>query len=192
MRVGLRLLRCWLCCVGGLALGGWLALPAASITAQSNGVICVTAYQDTNQNGAFDQGEGPAVEVNISLRIADNVVIANEITRNADPVCFVPVSSTTAYTIVATSPFYTQLDPAPLNVTMGETQSLSRDIAMIPRSTEGKRQGPLVIPLTPTTRVLLALSCAGVAMALLAGVGMMAVALFLGKRKKPTPLPPQG
>ena len=186
MRIGLRLL---LCC-GGLALGGWLMLPMISVAGQGNGVICVTAYQDTNQNGALDQGEAPAVDVNISLRIADNVVIANEITRNADPICFAPVSSATEYTIVATSPFYTQLDPAPLTVTMGETQSFSRDIAMIPRPTEGKRGGPLVIPLTPTTRVLLALSCAGVAMMLLAGVGMMLGALFLGRSKKQKQAPP--
>ncbi|HVO44062.1 MAG TPA: hypothetical protein VMT34_15645, partial [Aggregatilineales bacterium] len=81
--------------------------------ATGTGSVCVTVYNDANNNNRHDADEGLAADVNVDLMAVtssgQNVVITNHITSDGkdgrEPYCFTNLVPR-QYTLSISSPFY--------------------------------------------------------------------------------------
>jgi hypothetical protein len=157
--------------------------PAAAQETGATGTLCVVLYADLNQNGQRDAGETGLPDVNLSLAVASGAIITNAVTASSTPHCFQALPVQVHYQLRVDSPTYQQAGDAPFIFTLTPGERLEREVGVIARPILLAQSGPLVIPLTATSRLLLSSVCALAVMALMGGVGMAIYGTFLFPRR---------
>ncbi len=157
------------------------ASTALAQTAQP-GAICVIVYQDTNQNGVRDPGEEVLTDINVSLMVGSNIVIANYVTNQREPFCFNNLAPQ-QYTLGLSSPFYQPFDPAPVTFMLGAGGRYTHEFGVVPVKASAATPDPILyVPLTVPVRLGMSTAGALGMMALFSGLGLMIYGLFLHRR----------
>lgn len=162
------------------------ALPFFSAGAQANtatGTVCVLAYHDANQNGVRDAGEEALPEVSFNLMIASNVLVANYVALQGEPYCFENLPAQ-QYTLSAASPLYVPIDGA-VTFALQAGAHLTYQFGALyraPQTVSLPEDALIVIPMTMSVRLGMAISAALVVMLMLSGVGMVIYGMFFHRR----------
>jgi type II secretory pathway pseudopilin PulG len=158
-------------------------ISAAQTSAQqTEGRICVLAYNDANRNHTRDAGEGLLPDISVNLMVNNNVIIANYVTDGKEPYCFSNLPPQ-QYTVGFGSPLYdatSQSTAFSFALTPGEVTT--REFGAVPRATPADPSvstAGLNIPMTTPVRIGLSALGALVVMIFVAGIGMILYGLFL-------------
>ncbi len=144
----------------------------------SNGSVCVLAFEDANRNGVRDPGEGPVKDVNVALMINQNLIIANYVTDGTEtqPHCFTNLAPQ-QYTVSFSSPLYTPTGSASYTFVLSPGEQAVREFGAVAGATAPAPDATTLAALQGGlgTRQRLTLSALGSAIIMvgLAGVGMV-------------------
>jgi hypothetical protein len=167
-------------CAAFLAL--LITASAALAQGQQSAAVCVIVYQDSNQNGVRDPGEDAVTNINISLMIDSNVVIANYVTNQREPFCFNDLAPR-QYALSLSSPFYQPLDPTPVTFVLGSGGRYTHEFGVVPvKATVSAPDPILYVPLTVPVRLGMSTAGALGMMALFSGFGLIIYGLFFHRR----------
>jgi hypothetical protein len=159
-----------------------VTVSAALAQSQQSGAVCVIVFQDANQNSVRDPGEEAVTDVNVSLMVDSNVVVANYVANQREPFCFndlVPRQ----YTLSLSSPFYQALDPAPVTFVLGSGGRYTHEFGVVPvKATAPAPDTILYVPLTVPVRLGMSTAGALGVMALFSGLGLILYGLFFHRR----------
>ncbi len=157
-------------------------LPANSPFANE---ICVTVFEDVNQDGVQDATENQVGNIDVWL-MTEEIIIATQLTNISTPTCFVGLEEG-AYRVkipaTARHQMTTRSDAAPTFVGIGNRYSVPFGLvtiepftsdAIIPGATLDMGQ----LSLDSATRLLLAIMGSGVVILLMIGVGSVAFAFW--------------
>lgn len=170
----------------------WISLiilsfyPVLTVNAQSSpDAICVLAYEDGNMNGQRDSGELPLPGISVNLAVQNDVIIATHITTSDNSsYCFqnlAPDTYTLTFEDSLNHKATTQNRTPPIQLSSG--QSVRVDFGAVPvdpvRSQEEAAQNPEETDkLDSTTRLMLALLGAVIAMIFMIGFGAVLVSVL--------------
>lgn len=147
------------------------------------GMACVTVYDDTNQNGQRDPGEGAVLNVNVTLSVDSGPVISNHVTDSSEPHCFQNLPPA-QYTLTVDSPLYEAVDPTPFTFTLDTKGQINHEFGVKPKPPAPTADDSILnIPLTLPVRLELSSLCTAGAMGTVGGLGLILYGLFIHPRK---------
>ncbi|PJF41899.1 MAG: hypothetical protein CUN55_11040, partial [Phototrophicales bacterium] len=165
-----------------------IELAAIASNTPSANEICISVFEDLNQNGVQDATEGLVGNVDVWL-LSDDVIIGTQLTQPDEPTCFVGLEEG-AYQIkippTRRHQMTTRSDAAPTFVGVGNRFSISFGLVLL----EAFHEDALLpdakpnigkLTLDTETRLLLAIMGSGVVILLMLGVGSIAFALWRRK-----------
>ncbi len=162
----------------------FITASAAFAQSQQPGAVCVIVYQDSNQNGVRDPGEDALTDINVSLMVDSNIVVANHVTNQPEPFCFENLAPQ-QYTLGVSSPFYQPLDPTPVIFVLGSGGRYTHEFGVVPVKANAAAAAPdpiLYVPLTVPVRLGMSTAGALGMMALFSGLGLIIYGLFFHRR----------